>query len=240
VTGFSELNLLLVSAAVIGVVHTALGPDHYLPFVAMSRARRWSLRKTAWVASLCGVGHVLGSVVLGLLGVALGISLSKLESFEAARGSMAGWMLLGFGLAFFVWGLFRAHRSRPHVHPHVHADGTEHNHVHPHAGGHLHAHAASADGRANITPWILFTIFLFGPCEILIPLLMYPAATLGMPSVGWVALVFGVATIATMNIIILGTCKGLAWIRWPWLARYGEAVAGLVVLLSGMAVVLGL
>ena len=30
---------LLATAVVIGTVHTALGPDHYLPFVAMATAR---------------------------------------------------------------------------------------------------------------------------------------------------------------------------------------------------------
>ena len=41
-----DLTLLLVTAASIGVVHTLLGPDHYLPFVAMAKARGWSLART--------------------------------------------------------------------------------------------------------------------------------------------------------------------------------------------------
>ena len=41
-----ESTLLLWTAASIGFVHTLLGPDHYLPFVAMSRAGGWSARKT--------------------------------------------------------------------------------------------------------------------------------------------------------------------------------------------------
>ena len=41
---------LAATAAMIGVVHTLTGPDHYVPFVAMSRVGGWSLLRTlyAW------------------------------------------------------------------------------------------------------------------------------------------------------------------------------------------------
>ena len=44
-----DIGLLVLTAASIGFVHTLLGPDHYLPFVAMGAARRWSTRKTLWI-----------------------------------------------------------------------------------------------------------------------------------------------------------------------------------------------
>ena len=48
--GFS-LNLLAGTAA-IAITHTLLGPDHYLPFVMMAHAGRWSRTKTAWVTAV--------------------------------------------------------------------------------------------------------------------------------------------------------------------------------------------
>ena len=62
----ADIVALAVTAATIGIVHTAIGPDHYLPFVAMSRARGWTARWTAVVTLACGLVHVLGSVLLGL------------------------------------------------------------------------------------------------------------------------------------------------------------------------------
>ena len=88
-----ELSILVATAATIGVLHTLIGPDHYLPFLAMAGARRWSLRRTLSVTTLCGVGHVLSSVVLGFVGIALGVAVSRLEGFEAVRGDLAAWML---------------------------------------------------------------------------------------------------------------------------------------------------
>ena len=60
----STLFLLLVSAASIGFFHTIMGPDHYFPFIVMSRSGQWSSTKTIWVTILCGFGHVLSSVLL--------------------------------------------------------------------------------------------------------------------------------------------------------------------------------
>jgi hypothetical protein len=40
-----ELVILIISAASVAFVHTMLGPDHYVPFIAMAKARDWSLPK---------------------------------------------------------------------------------------------------------------------------------------------------------------------------------------------------
>ena len=121
-----ELTALAITAFSIGVVHTLLGPDHYLPFVFMGRAGRWSRAKTLKVTLACGAGHVMGSVALGLAGIGLGVAVGRLEAIESLRGELAAWALIGFGLVYFIWGLRQAVRSRPHAHVHVHADGTTH------------------------------------------------------------------------------------------------------------------
>ncbi len=234
----TSLSILLVTAASLGFVHTLTGPDHYVPFVAMSRIGRWSLSKTMWVTALCGVGHVMSSVVLGLLGIGLGLAVTRLEWFEGWRGNIAGWLLLGFGLAYFVWGVRQAIRNRPHSHLHLHEGGVLHTHDHGHAGQHAHVHT-DAERAASMTPWILFTIFVFGPCEPLIPLLMYPAAKLSAWGVVLVAIVFSVVTIGTMSAIVLATTLGLAKLPLRGMARWGHAVAGLVVTACGAAIQLG-
>ena len=68
-----EIAILSLTAVTLGFLHTLLGPDHYLPFIMMSRARRWTLAKTAWITFFCGLGHVGSSIVVGLIGVALGL-----------------------------------------------------------------------------------------------------------------------------------------------------------------------
>ena len=79
--------MLAGTAATLGLVHTVIGPDHYLPFIVIGRARNWTLRKTLFVSFLAGLGHILSSVILGFLGIALGIALSKIKGLESARGA---------------------------------------------------------------------------------------------------------------------------------------------------------
>jgi len=232
-----DLGLLLLTAASIGFIHTLLGPDHYLPFVAMSAARGWTQRRTLWITALCGLGHVLGSVVIGLVGIGIGISLTRLQSFEGIRGNVAAWLLAGFGLAYMAWGLKKAWRSKPHTHEHVHPDGTLHRHEHGHEGGHLHPHVDAARAK-SITPWALFVIFVLGPCEPLIPLVMYPAAKHSISGLMVVVLAFGAVTIATMLSVVSLALKGLKHLPLESAERYSHALAGAALCLCGLGIVL--
>jgi sulfite exporter TauE/SafE len=229
-----EIILLAGTAATIGFVHTVLGPDHYLPFIVISRARRWRLSKTLFVSLLCGLGHVLSSVVIGFIGIAFGVALGRLEGVESFRGGLAGWLLIGFGFAYLAWGLWRAIKKKPHTHSHLHAQDDEHDHSHVHQGEHYHLHGRAS--KKSLTPWILFTIFIFGPCEPLIPILMYPAAKHNMAGVVLVTVAFGLTTIGTMLFLIALSSWGLSFLPLGKLERYVHALAGAMILISGLSV----
>ena len=228
-----ELIILLTTAATIGFFHTILGPDHYVPFIVMAKAGKWSHFKTMLVTFLCGLGHVGSSIVLGLLGITLGIAVHKLEIFESVRGNIAAWVLIAFGLVYFIWGLQRAYKNKPHTHLHPHADGSVHLHKHTHTAEHAHAHTQST---ISLTPWVLFTIFVLGPCEPLIPLLMYPASKNSLNEVLIVSGVFSAVTITTMMTVVYLSIMGLKLIPEKGLERYIHAIAGGTILLSGLAI----
>jgi len=230
-----DLTVLAITAASLGFFHTLFGPDHYLPFIMMARARRWSLAKTGWITFLCGLGHIGSSVVLGLLGIALGVAVHRLVAIESFRGNIAAWFLIAFGLVYFAWGLRRAIRNKPHEHEHLHGDTSEHNHSHVHTHEHTHVH--ETPNAQNITPWVLFTIFVFGPCEPLIPILMYPAARSSWWGLLMVTLVFGGTTILTMMGLVLLTTFGINFLPLGKVERYTHAIAGAAITLCGAAIV---
>jgi nickel/cobalt exporter len=234
-----SVSILCATAAFLGLFHTVIGPDHYLPFIVIAKARKWTLFKTMWVTALCGVGHVLSSVVIGFIGIALGLAVANLEYVESVRGDIAAWALIAFGLVYMIWGLRRAYVNRPHTHTHLHTEGESHEHPHTHREEHVHVHAEGDDAKASwktLTPWVLFTIFVFGPCEPLIPLLMYPAATSSMWGVAAVAGVFSLATIGMMLTIVLLVSAGLTKIRTTVLERFSHALAGGAIFSSGLAI----
>ncbi len=237
------MTALLLTAVSIGFLHTVMGPDHYLPFIAMARIRRWSHAKTALITILCGLGHVLSSIVLGAIGIGLGLTVAKLEGVESARGGLAGWALIAFGMVYCAWGLRRAFKGAAHSHgdavphPHNHGNGILHTHT---AGEPAVAPAKPRGGARELTPWVLFAIFVFGPCEPLIPILMYPAAQHNTWGVVAVATAFGGITIATMlTVVMLASC-GVRLLPVERLGRFAHATAGAAVLLCGIAIKLGL
>jgi nickel/cobalt exporter len=231
-----DLTALAATAAAIGVLHTVAGPDHYLPFVVLARARKWSTGKTAAVTALCGLGHVGSSILLGAIGIVFGLGLARIEAFEGVRGDLAAWAFILFGLGYFLWGLSRGLKNHGHHHLHVHADGTVHpDHLpRPGADGVAARHLHPEPKAPSLTPWILFTIFVFGPCEPLIPLLMFPAAKLSPGGVVVVAAIFSLATIATMEAMVLLPAAGLKWLPMKFLERYMHAVAGFTILVCGL------
>jgi len=228
-----ELLILAITAASMGFFHTLIGPDHYLPFIVMARARKWSIFKTTWITILCGVGHIASSVLLGMVGIALGIAVIKLEVIESFRGGLAAWALIAFGLVYFVWGLRRALRNQPHKHLHLH-EKDKHIHDHAHIKEHVHVH--EKEGAVNLTPWVLFTIFVFGPCEPLIPILMYPAAKSSLFGLVLVTGIFGSVTIMTMLGVVLISSLGINLLPLRRLERYTHALAGAMICLCGMAI----
>jgi len=219
-----ELTVLTLNAVAVGFIHTAIGPDHYVPFIVMAKARGWSLARTTWITLACGIGHVASSVLLGLAGYAVGASLRHLEWIESFRGEIAAWALIIFGALYAAWGLWRIKRKGPDGHSHDHL-------IRLHSHDHIHHPRSGA--VVNLTPWILFAIFVFGPCEPLIPLFIYPAATSGWAGAWLVSIAFSSVTIGTMLVLVLAGRYGLNWLPTERLARYNHVLAGSTIALTG-------
>lgn len=151
---------------------------------------------------------------------------------ESTRGEIASYLLIAFGIVYMAWGIRRARKSATHEHAHVHTEGEPHEHTHTHHGSHAHIHAA----KAETGTWWLFIVFVLGPCEPLIPLLIFPAAVVGWHGVALVSAVFGLVTISTMTAIALVAHRGLMLVRLDWAERHSHALAGGAIAASGLAV----
>jgi nickel/cobalt exporter len=204
---------LALAAITVGGLHT-LAPDHWVPFAALARARGWSAARTARITVACGFGHVTVSALLGLLGLAFGLTMVR--AFGQRMEALAGLVLIGFGLAYGIWGLRRAAGRRLHGHSHSHYD---------------HVHDAS-----RTTAWTLFLLFSADPCVAVIPLL-FAAAPLGAGRTTAVVLLYELATIGTMVALVLPARVGANVLRARWLDRWGDAAAGAVIAAVGITVI---
>lgn len=228
----NELLILIFSALSLGFVHTLIGPDHYVPFIVLARARKWKLSKTIFITILCGIGHVLSAVLLGIIGISLGLTFSKFKFIESFRGEIAAWLLICFGLIYLLWSVRSIYRGKKHTHLHFHEDGKLHRHVHAHKLEHVHIH----EKKKELTPWVLFIIFILGPCEPLIPLIMYPAIKGSLFSVFLITAAFGIVTILTMTFMVIVAVFGINFLRFSFFEKYGNALAGAIIFGSGLII----
>ena len=205
------MNTLLISVLTVAVIH-ALAPDHWMPFVVTGRDRKWSLKKLIFITFISGVGHVGSSIVLGTLGLFLGFALTNLTNIESQRGTIAGLLLIGFGLAYAVWGLKQIKHKAHH--------GEESNHT--------------------TTIWTLIAIFVLGPCEPLIPL-MFLSIQYGWSVVWLTSIIFGLTTISMMLVQTIIASTGIRIIATEKMEKWSHVLAGLAIALTGILVmVLGI
>jgi len=200
--------LLLASTFSIAFLHS-LAPDHWMPFAVIGKANRWTKPRLALITLISGIGHVGSSILLGGIGILLGFSLSSLKAVEGHRGEIGLWLLIGFGIAYTIWGLKKA---RDYRHEHIDADKLK---------------------ARTVTLWTLFAVFVLGPCEPLIPL-MFLATDHGWAGIFMTSLVFSAVTIFMMLAQSLLAFYGIQLIRHDIAERYSHAFAGLVIALTGV------
>jgi hypothetical protein len=82
----------------------------------------------------------------------------------------------------------------------------------------------------------LFIVFVLGPCEPLIPLIMSPAAQHSLSGVILVATLFGLITVATMTAITSLLYAGVSLLPLMRIERWSHAAAGLINAGSGLAI----
>lgn len=226
----AEIEVLMVAAITVACLHTLTGPDHYLPFVALSKSRNWSFSKTIFLTIICGCGHVWSSVLLGLGGAAVGWSLSKIKLFENVRGGIAGWALLGFGLAYGIWGLIKAKQNKPHKHFDIYDNDV-------YVYEHKHGEPVAPKDRHAVTPWVMFVIFVLGPCEPMIPLLYFPAAKNSWSGMLLLIIVYTIFTLAAMIVMVTAGYYGFSFLKTEKLERYIHALGGLTIFICGAGMV---
>lgn len=224
----AEMQALIVTAISIAFMHTLAGPDHYLPFIALSKMRGWSVTKTIGWTLGCGMGHVLSSVLLGLGGAAVGWSFSKISWFENIRGGFAAWLMLCFGIAYTAWACYRLYKNKPHKHFDLDEEGGLYVYDHQHGA------AVSPNEKFRVTPWVMFIIFVLGPCEPMIPLLYFPAAQNSWWGMVLLIVIYSACTLLAMLSFVLLGFYGFAFKGFTRLENYVQVIGGASILICGI------
>jgi ABC-type nickel/cobalt efflux system permease component RcnA len=246
---------LFAAAAGVGFGHAVL-PDHWVPLAVLGRARRYPMAKIARLSGLAGVAHVLLSIVLGAVLIAVGLQFR--HAVAGAQDAIIGCLLIATGIGFAV--LQATGHGHSHDHDHDHDDNQAHGHDHDQAhvrehdhdhsdehdqpvGHDHHGHRHTADPGAQRGVRGLAAVMVpFGaaasPDLTILPVFL-AATTAGVATAVGSVVIFGAVTIGTIVGLTLGAAKGGYQIRGEWLDRWGNAVTALVLIAIGALVLTG-
>ena len=224
---------LLAASAGVGFGHAIL-PDHWVPLAVLGRARRYPLSKVARLSGLAGVAHVLLSIVLG--GVIIAIGLQFRSTVQSAQDTIIGSVLIATGIGFVALELSgRGHNHDPAEDGHSHR---HHAHGHEPRGDGDHDHHEHAHERRGIRG-LAAVMVPFGaaasPDLTILPVFL-AAATAGVATAIGSLVIFAMVTIGTIVGLTLAATRGGYQIRSQWLDRWGNAITAVVLVLIGALV----
>jgi hypothetical protein len=224
---------ILAASAGVGLGHAIL-PDHWVPLAVLGRTRRYPLAKIARLSGLAGVAHVLFSVVLGAVIVAVGLQLRS--SVQSAENTIVGCLLLATGLGFVALELAgRGHRHGPDGR--THGPGEHHDHHDRH--DHHHAVAGETRGVRGLAAVMVPFGAAASPDLTILPVFLAAAATGVATAIGSLVL-FAAATIGTIvTLTLLATASGYQ-LKGDWLERWGNAITAGVLIAIGALVLVGI
>lgn len=246
----STIPAVLIAAGGVGLAHAVL-PDHWVPLAVIARTRRDPLRRVVRLSLLAGLAHVVVSLALGAVVVAVGLSVRS--SIQSRADLIVGVVLIVTGLAF----LLAQALGRPHAHDHTDAHAHAHGHTHDrHPGGspdgnppHLEHdldtdhdvdHAEATHRRAPAAaPRGLALLIPFGaaasPDLTILPVFL-AAAALGAPAAAGSLVVFAAVTIATFVALTTAAVASGRQVRGEWIDRYANVITAGVLIAIGILV----
>lgn len=221
------LTTVAATGFTVAFFHAAI-PTHWLPFVLVSRARRWSRSKTLAVSALAGLGHVALTSLLGLVIAWFGFQLD--EKAGELFPKVAGGVLLAIG-AFYFWRQFSG-RGVLHHHPpggrHQASGQCGHEHDHSHWDDELKDSALVSDKAGD---WAaisgLFMMLTLSPCEGFLPVYL-SGVQFGWTGFFVLSAILAVATLAGMLVFTWLTLVGLARFEVQKFERYEAAMLGTI------------
>lgn len=193
-------------------LHAAL-PTHWLPFVLVGRAQRWSRPRLLAAVTTAGLAHICTTALVGGLIVAAGLAMDQWVA------GLLPWLSAGL---LFAFGTF--YLSRSLVRRAVPAGGPPLDLAEPTV-----SHAAAF--------WGLVAMMAVSPGEVLLPIYL-SQATEGIAVLAALTLAFAVGTVAGMAGFTLLARAGWSVLRLERWARYEGVVLGGALIVIGLLVVL--
>jgi nickel/cobalt transporter (NicO) family protein len=232
---------LLAAAAGVAMGHAIL-PDHWVPLAVIGRTRRYPLSRVARLSGLAGIAHVLVSLALGAIVIAVGLQFRS--TIQSAQDAIVGGLLIVTGLGFAVLEL--TGRGHHHGDEHGHGHGHGHDLDHDHDPDHDHDHDLDHDGQppaARRSSGLAAVMIPFGaaasPDLTILPVFL-AATTAGIGIAVGSLVIFAAVTIGTIVGLTVAATRGGYELKGDWLEQWGNVLTALVLVIIGVLVLAGI
>jgi hypothetical protein len=225
---------LFAAAAGVGFGHAIL-PDHWLPLSVLGRTRRYPLSRVARLSGLAGVAHVMVSIALGAVIIAVGLQFRS--TVQSAQDTIVGVVLIVTGIGFAVAELAGHGHSHTHDHEHPHTQALDREQPHTHddmAPGQERARRGLQGLAAVMVPFGAAA----SPDLTILPVFVAATAAGVATAIGSLV-TFAAVTIGTIVGLTLAATRGGYEIRGEWLERWGNVFTALLLVVIGALVVTG-
>lgn len=218
-----------------GFAHAIL-PDHWVPLAVVGRTRRYPLTRVARLSGLAGVAHVLVSLLIGAIIVAIGLQFRSVVLH--AEDAIVGGLLIATGVVFAVFEF----AGRGHRHPY--SSAAHHHRLSPESRHEAvrSRHRGLPEPRSAVSHGVRATAAVavpFGaaasPDLTILPVFLAAAAVGAGAAVGSLVS-FALATVTTFVVLTVAATAGGYQLRTRWLDRSSGAITAIVLVVIGALV----
>ena len=196
---------VIAGTVLLAFVH-ALIPNHWLPLVAVARAENWKQKDVTLITFMAALGHVLGTVALGLVLGAIGKELQ--QEYGGIIHVVSSILLIVFGLIYYTVNL-------PHHHHSSQKDVAQY--------------------KRSKRKWILiFIVMMFlSPC-LEVESLFLSAGAYGMGLVSLLSVIYAIVSISGILLLVNLGYKGVNLLSAHFIEHNEKRISGIVLILVGI------
>ena len=197
---------LLIGTIFLSVIHAAI-PNHWMPFVVLSRSEKWSLAETMHITFLAGIAHSISTVALGVLIGSIGYSLA--QEYRIVTSVIAPLILIFMGIVYFSLDFKHSH--------HEHLPENK-----------------SIKGRSKLAIIAMLSgAMFFSPC-LEIESYFFTAGAFGLQGVWLVSILYPVLSVGTMLFLVALIRKSLVHWSGTFLERHERKITGFSLIAVGI------
>jgi len=202
------LAQIIIGAFLLSIAHASI-PNHWIPFVALSKSEKWTNRTTLNITALAGLSHTLSTIIIGILVGFLGYKLSSSYSFIV--GVVAPILLIVIGIIYLILSL----RANHHHHSHD-----------------LNISKGNKKTKNAIISTLIISMF-FSPC-MEIEAYYFVASKNGWTGIISVSIIYTFVTVAGMLLFVWLGMKGVQRIKSDFLEHHEKTISGILLITLGI------